>query len=76
MVGALMLLGGTGGVAWSEQVVPSNIAAVVVATVPLWIAVIRWVFLRHDRPERAVSYTHLDVYKRQSYWRRVNTPPS
>lgn len=52
MVGALMLLGGTGGVAWSEQVVPSNIAAVVVATVPLWIAVIRWVFLRHDRPER------------------------
>ena len=30
MVGCLMLLGGTGGVAWSEQVVPSNIAAVVV----------------------------------------------
>ena len=52
MVGCLMLLGGTGGVAWSEQVVPSNIAAVVVATVPLWIAIIRWVFLRHDRPER------------------------
>ncbi|HOI82073.1 MAG TPA: EamA family transporter [Synergistales bacterium] len=52
MVGALMLLGGTGGVAWSEQVVPSNIAAIVVATVPLWIAIIRWVYLRHDRPAR------------------------
>ncbi|HCR37866.1 MAG TPA: hypothetical protein DIV80_00010 [Synergistaceae bacterium] len=36
IVGALMLLGGTGGVAWSEQVVPSNIAAIVVATVPSW----------------------------------------
>lgn len=29
IVGALMLLGGTGGVAWSEQVVPSNIAAII-----------------------------------------------
>ncbi|MDO9508523.1 MAG: EamA family transporter [Thermovirgaceae bacterium] len=50
IVGALMLLGGTGGVAWSEQQIPSNIAAILIATVPLWIALIRWIALRHDRP--------------------------
>ncbi len=50
LVGALMLLGGTGGVAWSELEIPSNIAAILVATVPLWIALIRWIALRHDRP--------------------------
>lgn len=56
IVGGLMLLGGTGGVAWSELHVPSNIAAVVVAAVPLWIALIRWLFLRHDRPGKLATY--------------------
>lgn len=55
IVGGLMLLGGTGGVAWSQQYVPSNIAAIVVAAVPLWIALIRWVALRHDRPGRLTT---------------------
>lgn len=50
IVGGLMLLGGTGGVAWAEQHIPSNIAAILIATVPLWIALIRWIALRHDRP--------------------------
>ena len=36
IVGALMLLGGNGLVTWSEQLVPSSIAALLVATVPLW----------------------------------------
>ncbi|MFA0888717.1 MAG: EamA family transporter [Synergistales bacterium] len=48
--GAVMLLGGTGLVAWAEQVVPSNVAAIVIATMPLWMALIRWVALRGDRP--------------------------
>ena len=34
--GILMLFGGTGGVAWSEQYVPSGLAAVIVTTVPFW----------------------------------------
>jgi drug/metabolite transporter (DMT)-like permease len=55
VVGALMLLGGTGGVAWSEQQVPSNIAAILIATVPLWIALIRWAVLRHDRPGKLAT---------------------
>jgi drug/metabolite transporter (DMT)-like permease len=35
-VGALLLLGGNGAVAYAEQTVASGIAALVVATVPLW----------------------------------------
>lgn len=55
VVGGLMLLGGTGGVAWSQQYVPSNIAAIVVAAMPLWIALIRWIALRHDKPGRLAT---------------------
>ncbi len=34
--GILMLFGGTGGVAWAEQYIPSGLAAVIVTTVPFW----------------------------------------
>jgi len=37
LVGAMLLLGGNGVVAWAEQQVPSSIASVLIATVPLWI---------------------------------------
>lgn len=37
IVGALLLLGGNGVVAWAEQQVPSSIASVLIATVPIWI---------------------------------------
>jgi drug/metabolite transporter (DMT)-like permease len=36
LVGALLLLGGNGLVSWSEQRVASSVAALLVATVPLW----------------------------------------
>ncbi len=36
VVGGLLLLGGNGGVVWAEQFVPSGLAALLVATVPLW----------------------------------------
>lgn len=42
IVGGLMLFGGNGGVTWSEQYLPSGLAAVLVATVPLWIVVLEW----------------------------------
>lgn len=42
-VGGLMLLGGNGGVVWAEQRVPSGLTAVLIATVPLWIALLEWV---------------------------------
>ena len=42
LVGTLMLLGGNGGVTWAEQTIPSGTAALMVAIVPLWIALFEW----------------------------------
>ena len=39
IIGTLLLLGGNGGVVLSELFIPSGIAAVLVATVPIWLAV-------------------------------------
>jgi drug/metabolite transporter (DMT)-like permease len=49
VIGALLLGGGNGGVVWAEQRVPSGITALLIATVPLWMAVLsalldrRWI---------------------------------
>ncbi|MFA4134324.1 MULTISPECIES: EamA family transporter [unclassified Brevibacillus] len=43
IVGALLLLGGNGVVAWAQLKVPSAIASLLIATVPLWILVFNWV---------------------------------
>ncbi|HXD29755.1 MAG TPA: EamA family transporter [Pyrinomonadaceae bacterium] len=37
VIGALLLLGGNGGVTWAEQYISSGLAALVVASEPLWI---------------------------------------
>jgi drug/metabolite transporter (DMT)-like permease len=42
MIGALMLVGGNGAVSWSETRVPSGLASLVIATVPLWIVLLDW----------------------------------
>jgi len=39
IVGTLLLLGGNGAVVLAEQFIPSGIAAVLIATVPIWLAV-------------------------------------
>jgi drug/metabolite transporter (DMT)-like permease len=39
-IGALLLLGGNGGVVWAEHRVASGLAALLVATEPLWIALL------------------------------------
>lgn len=44
IIGAALLLGGNGGVAWAEQTVPSGITALTVAAVPMWMALIDRVF--------------------------------
>ncbi|MGH9793778.1 MAG: EamA family transporter [Candidatus Acidiferrales bacterium] len=41
-LGALMLFGGNGGVTWSVQYVPSGIAAVIIALMPLWLVLLDW----------------------------------
>ena len=40
LIGALLFLGGHGSLAWAEQHVPSGIAALLVATLPMWIVVL------------------------------------
>ncbi len=42
IMGVLLLVGGNGGVSWSEQKLPSGLAALLVAMVPLWVALIEW----------------------------------
>lgn len=53
VIGALLLLGGNGGVVLAEQYIPSGVAAVLVATVPIWLAVFEAVQLRR-MPNRLV----------------------
>jgi drug/metabolite transporter (DMT)-like permease len=48
-LGALFFVGGNGGVVWSETRVPSGIAALLIAMVPLWIAVIE-TFVLGEKP--------------------------
>ncbi len=50
VIGGLLLLGGNGGVVWAEQKVPSSIAAVLITTVPLWMALLEWRGNDHVRP--------------------------
>jgi drug/metabolite transporter (DMT)-like permease len=51
VVGVLLLTGGNGGVAVAEQTVPSGLAALLVAEVPLWLVCLR--LLARDTPRRA-----------------------
>lgn len=53
IVGGLLLFGGNGLVSWAEQKVPSGIAALIVASVPLWMVLMHGVQERR-RPARAV----------------------
>jgi drug/metabolite transporter (DMT)-like permease len=40
IVGVLLLAGGNGGVSWGEQFVPSGVAALLVASVPIWMVIL------------------------------------
>ena len=50
LVGALLFLGGNGGVVWAEQRVSSGLAALMIASEPLWVVVLAWAFGRTPRP--------------------------
>ena len=54
IVGGLLLTGGNGAVSWSEQFVPSGLAALVVANTPLWMVLFEWARPGGDRPTAAV----------------------
>jgi drug/metabolite transporter (DMT)-like permease len=54
LIGMFLLLGGNGGVSWSEQIVPSGVAALLVASVSLWMVIIEWLRPGGTRPTRRI----------------------
>jgi drug/metabolite transporter (DMT)-like permease len=51
----MLLFVGNGGVSWAEQTVPSGIAALLVATVSLWLVIFDWLRPRGIRPVARVT---------------------
>ena len=54
VVGVLLLLGGNGLLVWSEQRIPSGVAALLVGTVPCFMVLIDWLRPGGLRPTRLV----------------------
>src|SRR5229473_755569 len=55
ITGTLLLFVGNGGVSWAEQTVPSGIAALLVATVSLWLVIVDWLRPGGVRPAPRVA---------------------
>lgn len=56
IVGGLLIVGGNGLVSVAQQTVPSGITSLLVASVPLWIAVMDWVGPARVRPTPRVAF--------------------
>lgn len=54
IVGAFLLMGGMGLVAWAEQTVPTGIAALLIALMPMWLAIFGWILLGERLPRAGV----------------------
>jgi drug/metabolite transporter (DMT)-like permease len=56
VTGFMLLFIGNGGVSWAEQTVPSGIAALLVATVSLWLVIFDWLRPGGIRPVARVTF--------------------
>lgn len=54
ITGVLLLLGGNGAVVWAEQHLPSGLVALVVATTPIWMVLLEWLWRGGARPSAGV----------------------
>jgi len=54
LLGILMFLVANGCLMWAQKTVPSGIAATLYATVPLWFALLGWLWLGENRPSGRV----------------------
>lgn len=54
IVGACLLLGGNGGVTFSEKFIDSGLASIIVATVPIYIVLLGWLIGMTPRPQPLV----------------------
>ena len=50
IVGTMLLVGGTGLVAWGEQTITTGIAALLIALVPMWLAIFGFALYRESVP--------------------------
>ena len=50
--GILMFVGGNGILTWSETFIPSGLAALIIATVSIWMVVLDWLFFSRKRPDK------------------------
>jgi drug/metabolite transporter (DMT)-like permease len=50
ITGGLVIMLGNGNVVQGEQFIPSSLAALLIATVPLWIVILNWLLFRAARP--------------------------
>jgi len=55
IIGALLLLCGNGGVTWAEKYIASGLAALLIATEPLWVVMLNWAITRR-RPNAKVLF--------------------
>ncbi len=55
IVGGMLLVGGMGAVAWAEQTVPSGVAALLIALMPMWLAIFSRVFYGDRLPLAAIA---------------------
>jgi drug/metabolite transporter (DMT)-like permease len=54
VAGVLLLFGGNGAVVWAEQHLPSGLVALVVATTPVWMVLLEWLWRGGARPSAGV----------------------
>jgi drug/metabolite transporter (DMT)-like permease len=55
LLGAFFFLGGNGAVVWAEQRIPSGIASLLIATMPLWVVLLDWLRPSGTRPHPLVA---------------------
>ena len=54
LFGGALFVGGHGALAWAQQRIPSGVAALVIASIPLWVALLDRLFLGRRLSRRAV----------------------
>jgi len=52
VVGILLIFFASGSIAWTEQFIPSGLVALIVASLPIWLAIVDWLSSGESRPDR------------------------
>ena len=56
IIAFLLLLGGNGGVVWSEKYLSSGMTALLVGAAPFWFVLLDWLWLKSPRPTLIVTF--------------------